>query len=67
MQSTMSHTRTNLPMKTEYYHTTMQDMENMDAFEWAEYLAYGDPIVSELTPEESQLIDEWDMLVSNRT
>ena len=51
-------------MKTEYYHTTMQDMENMDAFEWAEYLAYGDPIVSELTPEESQLIDEWSELVS---
>ena len=54
-------------MTTEYYHTTMQDMENMDAIEWAEYLAYGDPIVSELTPEESSLIDEWSELVLSDT
>ena len=47
-------------MMTNYYHTTMQDMENMDAFEWAEYLAYGDPIQTELTPEENALITSWE-------
>ena len=46
--------------KTDYYHTTMQDMENMDAIEWAEYLAYGDPVKTELTPEEDALIASWE-------
>jgi hypothetical protein len=40
----------------------MQDMENMDAIEWAEYLAYGDPIVSELTVEEETLITSWERM-----
>ncbi len=49
-------------MKTEYYYTTMQDMENMDAIEWAEYLAYGDPVKTELTPENDSLISTWEQL-----
>lgn len=47
-------------MKTDYYHTTMLDMENMDAIEWAEYLAYGDPVKSELTTEQEILTTQWE-------
>lgn len=48
---------------TKYHYTTMQEQEAMDAQEYAAFLADGDPIVSELTPEESSLIDEWSELV----
>lgn len=38
---------------------TTSQIETMDAQDYSMFLAYGEDAVSELTPEESQLIDSY--------